>query len=637
MRRTGEAPGRPSPGALYENDVLATGPRATAKLVLRDGREFTLAENTSLRIGSGDGAALPDGSPKESAVVFNLQMGSVTTLTPPATRNDISVTFLTPFGMTRVPAGTGDGTISVAGEKVKIDVSMGSIAFTGKNGRPVVAASGERIEGDFGRIELVQPAGAPGAAATAKAPIAKPGLEIAPIEFVLAATSGSMSVRRPGEKRFTPLKNEGAVPEGTVYRVPPGSRGHLLARGLSAWLSGGAEGSIGKSSTEGTTERYELNLERGSSMITLTGGKPREVQVMGPHGPVSLSTNEQTSVTVTQGADGPIIDVLAGQAEIAAGGSSQRVTAGSVARLQGGRVVVDKRGRADITLPTMRGLRVFGDELHEVGLTWPGDVKTPSVEVAGDPGFAHPIMAGRVAGSQTIVVPPARGDLYWRVTDGTSHRTLLGQVRFAGEDKPMARAATPPHTLVAETGLRATVHFQSALPAITFSFAPQPAARQYRVRVFAAEDSKKLVVDKTVSEPSCPLPGGTLREGGYVWTVTGIDAAGAELPAGPASRLDLVFDNALTSLVIERPAAGERAANDGVDIRGATPLGATLFVNDKPVLLDAKGRFDTRMAAAPRLIFRLVDKDGAETYWVRGLLSASAKAGQARRQRKGKL
>ena len=57
-----------------------------------------------------------------------------------------------------------------------------------------------------------------------------------------------------------------------------------------------------------------------------------------------------------------------------------------------------------------------------------------------------------------------------------------------------------------------------------------------------------------------------------------------------------------------------------VRVEGVAPLGSRLFVNDKPVALDAKGRFSQRVPPADVLVFRLASEQG-EAYWVRNLRS----------------
>ena len=88
------------------------------------------------------------------------------------------------------------------------------------------------------------------------------------------------------------------------------------------------------------------------------------------------------------------------------------------------------------------------------------------------------------------------------------------------------------------------------------------------------------------------------------------------------SRLELVYDNAVTSLVIGSPRPGE-AVGRAVQALGVAPLGSKLYINGKPTRLDEKGRFAERVAGAPTLVFRLVDRSGRESYWIRRLRTGS--------------
>jgi hypothetical protein len=56
-----------------------------------------------------------------------------------------------------------------------------------------------------------------------------------------------------------------------------------------------------------------------------------------------------------------------------------------------------------------------------------------------------------------------------------------------------------------------------------------------------------------------------------------------------------------------------------MDEGGVAPLGSRLFVNGRPAPLDAKGRFHMKVEAAPALVFRLVGRGGAESFWLRRL------------------
>jgi hypothetical protein len=212
-----------------------------------------------------------------------------------------------------------------------------------------------------------------------------------------------------------------------------------------------------------------------------------------------------------------------------------------------------------------------------------------------------------------VTVPaPARGDLYWRVGNAPA-----AHAQFRPE-----RGGPPglgsPHNLVTQERESTTVYFQSAAPALTLTWPAVAGARQYRVRLTRASEPQRLVVERLVTEAKTAIEPGTLGEGSYLWSVATDGAA-----AGAARRLELVYDNAVATLTIRQPRPGVPVSGP-VQVEGVAPLGARLFVNGRAAALDDKGRFSLRVPrAGSTLVFRLLTKDGAESYWVRPLASRS--------------
>jgi hypothetical protein len=278
-------------------------------------------------------------------------------------------------------------------------------------------------------------------------------------------------------------------------------------------------------------------------------------------------------------------------------------------------VAVAPRPRPEVVLPTMPGLRVFADDLREVTLSWPAALAGAAVEVATDPELRDLVMSGPVTGAQVTVPVSPRGELYWRVTGGS--RTLSGQARFEADRGRSVLDLERPHNLVSDAGPVTTVYFQSALPALTFAFAPRPGASRYRVRVFRAEDLERAVLDREVRDTRLPADASLFQEGRYVWQALALDAQGRALEGGRMNQLALVYDNALTALAIGRPRPGEPVSGEGVDTSGVAPLGSKLYINGRPAPLDDKGRFGLRVGTSPALVYRLVGRDGLERYWIR--------------------
>lgn len=81
------------------------------------------------------------------------------------------------------------------------------------------------------------------------------------------------------------------------------------------------------------------------------------------------------------------------------------------------------------------------------------------------------------------------------------------------------------------------------------------------------------------------------------------------------NKMDIVFDNSVTRLVLSSPRDGERAST----ATGVAPLGSRLSLNGKSIQLDAAGRFSVPLGGSPVLVFKLVSKEGSESQWVRRL------------------
>ncbi len=390
----------------------------------------------------------------------------------------------------------------------------------------------------------------------------------------------------------------------------------------------------------------------GAATLRLPGGRELEiaanarVRLVGPprDGAVQVVVEQGVVVSRTPArpgdAGGVALEVLTpfGVTRVPAGGAGEaiEVSVGGVAIVRapraeaaGGAAIAAApaarprdRAAGEIALPTQRGLRVFGDRVRQVTLTWPEEPGAAEVTIAADPEFAKPLRVERIEGNRLTVDAPARGPLHWRVRL-PGGRALVGEARFL-RDRPRADGAIAgPRNVVADTGEKATIYFQGSPPALTLAFSAAPGARRYRVQVFRAEDLKAPVVERDVGEPRCALPPGALPEGRYVWHAAPIGADGRARAAGRMNKLELVWENALNALAIARPAPGDAVEGDGVDVAGVAPLGSRLYVNGRPAPLDGRGRFELRVARAPALIFRLVGRSGAESYWVRTLRTRS--------------
>ena len=101
----------------------------------------------------------------------------------------------------------------------------------------------------------------------------------------------------------------------------------------------------------------------------------------------------------------------------------------------------------------------------------------------------------------------------------------------------------------------------------------------------------------------------------FLWSATALDGSGNEKAGTRMNKLSVVYDNARTSLLIERPLNGERV---GGEARGVAPRAAQLFINGKLVKPDDAGRFAVKLGQADTAVFRVVVGD-SESYWIRRL------------------
>jgi hypothetical protein len=307
------------------------------------------------------------------------------------------------------------------------------------------------------------------------------------------------------------------------------------------------------------------------------------------------------------------------------------VTASAQQRIEvtvGGLQLLAARASAEpapVVLPTARGLRVYADRLPAVTLAWPDDLGEAEVQVARDADFQRPVPVAR-NGRQATVPAPRRGELHWRVTagPGTDGRRLLGQARFFPDEPRSVLDLGRPQNLVDDHAPLTTVHFQGAHPALTFAFAATAGAERYRLRIYRPDALDAPLLEREVRQTRCSVEGEALSEGSYLWRAQALDAQGRELGGGRLNKLILAYDNSLSRLAIAAPRPGQRVDGELVRVAGVAPLGSRLQVNGLRVPTDEQGRFERDVPRAPVLVFRLVDGQGGESYWVRHLRPAPA-------------
>lgn len=591
---------------LLAGDVVATGAGGGAVVRYTDGTQILVNENTRFRVGGSAGR-----------LTLELEDG---TIISDARAEGGGLQVITRYGAAAILKGS-EVEFTLSGEGGSLDVAFGEIRMIGADGGTTTAIAGQELAFDLGSDKVARAdAGSPDAA-VAEAPDA--GAEVAParaLAWTFGAPKGAARVRPPGEKRFVPASTDPVeFQSGTEFEVRPRGSARLAGEGVDFQLESKTRGAVGDAARDGKVDRFGVTLTDGEGLLRLSGDAERILTISGHGRTVRLHAREEASVRIRQTRRGTEVNVLAGQVDVSSGetGEARPIKPGQRAEVGEAGVKVNATAKPVVVIPHSRRVRIYAANLPSVGLAVPTAQPAPRVEVARDSKFEQTFFSGRAHDDVLAIDPPARGDLYWRALDAAGTVLARGHARF---DRDSARAELDnPTAEVAETGLKASVFFQSAPPAITFSFAPREGAKSYRVRVYRASDLTNPVAEKVVDEARCAFDAGRLPEGDYLWHAAPVDANGTELAGGRMNKLEIVYDNSHTTLAIARPRVGESPSGAVTPVRGVAPLGSKLYVNGKPATLDPKGRFSLDVRRADAVVFRLVAENGAESWWVRSL------------------
>lgn len=571
-----------SAGSLFEGDVVATG--LASRALLRDaaGRELELGEETRFKVG-----------PKLTSVeVLSGDISFSSDDDGGLGWSGLSVR--TPFGVARLSDGA-TGRLRFVDGGVEGSVTFGTIEFDVPDAGTRTAKAGESFGVSFGALEFEAP------------PVAPPAPAVSALTLVVEA--GKPQLKRPDDKRYGPAKANETLPAGTAFQLPGGAAARLSGRNVDALLLGGASGVVEGERQEGGVAVVALSKVVGPLTLQLSGNGPAAVDL----GDATIGGPGEATVTVTQVGRKKRVEVKAGEVAVTVKGVATTLKAGEVALVDGGGAVAAPSTRAGLTVSAAPRVRVYGEGVKDLALTLPADATR--VQVSKEPGFTAPFISG-AAGKQVVVPVTSRAPLHFRVLDAQGAATRVGRVDFL-PDLASARDTATRSATVTETGQRATVFYQSKVPALTFVFSAQADAKAWRFRLYRADALTAPVVDRKATEAKLVLEPGVVAEGDFLWSATALDGNGAEKGGTRMNKLTVVYDNARTSLLIDRPLNGEKASAATV-ASGVAPRAAQLFINGKPVKSDDAGRFSVQVGAVDQVVFRVVTGD-AEAWWVRRL------------------
>ncbi|WP_224242847.1 hypothetical protein [Hyalangium gracile] len=581
---------------LYPGETVQTGPGSSARVRYVNGAEVEVAENSRFRVNGAPGA-----------LSLELEEGRIISSSAQATGGS-GLTITGRFGRAEMVTAA-EMVFDLREKDPKLTLQYGEIRVIGPDGQAVPVVAGEELS-----LSLSKPS---------QPPTSAPVVVAEEIVFTLKPQGGKARVRGAQDAAFTDVSPDQSreLGRGAAFEIPANASARLSSSALKVSLSGDTAGTITEASRQGDQSAYALQLSRGRARLQFAAGK-HSLKLTDGRGEVELKVSEQSTVSVSNPQAGATLTVLTGKAELVADGKTTVLGAGeAVQRSSASPQAARDAAPALVLPPDAKAARVFTDGLPGAGIQVPSSSGSPlRVEVADEPSFREPLLAGRVGEDWVRVDPPTRGELHWRFLGEDGSVRTQGSARFQPDRGRSSLAGQSPKAEVLETGLKATVYFQSAVPSLRFSFEPRSGARSYQLRIYRASDVKKPLLQRVTKENQYNLEPGALGEGSYLWYVAALGPGGDELAGGRMNKLDLVYDNERRGLALSRPRPGERLGRGDVPVEGVVPLGSRLFVNGKAVTLDGKGRFSQRVPATPVLVFRLVSGQG-EAYWVRTLRS----------------
>ena len=569
-------------GPLFEDDVVATGPASSALLSDSEGRELELGEDTRFKVGA-----------KLSTV--EVLAGEVAFLSDDdggTGWNGLSVR--TPYGVARLSGGA-TGNLRFVDGGVTGSVTFGVFEFEVPDAGTRSAKAGESFGVSFGAFEFEAPPVEP-------APVPVDGV-------TLLVEAGKPQVKRPTDKRYTAAKAKESLPAGTAFQLPPRASARLSGKNVDAVLAAGTTGVAEGERIEGGQSVVALSKVIGTMTLQFSGKGPAAVDLDG----VKVGGGVESSVAVTQVGKKKRVEVKAGQVAVTIKGVATTLKAGDAVLVDAGGALAAPATKPGVVVNAVSRVRVSADSLKDLALLLPDD--TNRVQVSREPDFAAPFITGTV-GKQVVVPVTSKSPLHFRVLDAQGQPTKQGRIDFP-PDLASARDTATRTDTVTETGQRATVFYQSKVPALTFQFATNADAKAWRFRLYGADDLKTPAIDRKATEARLVLEPGVLKEGEFLWSATALDGNGAEKAGTRMNKLSVVYDNARTSLFIDRPLSGERSTAD-TTASGVAPRSAQVFINGKLARPDDSGRFSVKVGAVDQVVFRVVTGE-TEAWWVRRL------------------
>lgn len=582
-------------GPLEAGDVIETGAGGDGLIRFAGGHEVQIGSDGRFEIISGDdGLVLSVGQGLVvSRVVGDLQV---------IAGGGLSI--LTPYGLVRV--GSSSVKIGVSKDDATIDVLAGNVSILSRNG-------GAAMNISAGQLSVLNREGLK--AGTRE-------VQLGPMQFVLEAITGRVELKKQDAKAFGPLNPKKAIPgveAGDLLRTGAGSA-TFAARDSRAKIVVGSnsEVGIGEVPAGSGLEEAALDLRKGAMVINMPIGIKRKLRTADGY---SLTANDGAQFSVARSKTGLDLNMIVGELVVEHDGmQSVTVRGAQSAKLAttGATTSIDL-AKETLTLPS-RSYRLYHPNVGNAALTWEGESGTAfHVIVGNEPTLAKPVIDGIIKQPWLNVNVPARGGLYWRVLIGEK-QIARGAVQAAPE-----RATGELGRLrneVPEGAEKTVIYYQDKPPSVTFLWKPPaditPVPAEYRLQVYNERDLTKPIEERMSKTTTLQLPENALGEGNYAWSVTPLDAKGQALAGGRMTKLEMVYDNAVSELVIKAPRNGD-AGGASVPVIGIAPFKTRVSANGQLLPLDDKARFNSKVApVGKRVVFRTAG-EGGEQFIVRQL------------------
>lgn len=603
---------------------LETGPSSKAVLHLRNGGQLTIQPGSvvhfrsnmperELHLALQQGAVIGQGSEVEASELVITTGGQRVKL---AGRSSVRVSAADPNELSKVSVIYGEATVEQSGKTVTVHESQELVL--GQERRPSDAAPA--------RLD----AGA--------APDAAPEVTATELVFYLQASGkGKVLVRRPGERKFTRVKN------GEVITIRPGTEIKLLGqstamvgveKGTGTIVRGPAQVLVEKGPAPAEGAKPTVRLQSvGDDMQISSRGKPgTEGTPFHAEGVtiVPRVTYRRIEMRVRRERGRALLSVSAGEATLTGkAGKVVKVEAGQDAVLSRGTIAgPNMPGGAPLEVKSGGSMRVFTPSAQlPVTFRWtlPEGATSSLVEVSRSPSMSSPIFSDAIRRKSLTVPALGHGTVYWRVrpvqNDGSPGAGVEGKLALIKDTsyRRLKDQQAPKNTIHESYG-NTTVYYQNMLPRFTFRWEAMTGASQYQIKIYREQSLIQPLYSSETRGTSISVAGGKLGEGNFIWYVAGRGGSGEHLRSTKSNRLSIRYDNATPDLQIIYPPNGITVSGASLEANGVTTPGSRVSINGREASLDETSRFTQTVALKPGLnhiIFLVVDPRRGASYYLR--------------------